>query len=463
MLRRISLTLALALTSGCVTDPDLSVLDMPDLAKSHVQSGKLETPPAGISPDKALTVQEAVRIALVNNPDIGQAIARVQQARANLRRARAPFLPSLDAKGGYTKHIETSPTARVSGIRRGNDIYSTGLDMNWNLFAGGRDWQNYAATRELRDSAAKETERVKNVVEHAVHSAFYQAILARESIDIRKASVAFSERELKDATARYEVGRGLKTDKLTFETRMLDAQVRVTEAENSLRLALLALGELMAMALPDGIELGMPSPEQTKWEKIHEEQTVQTAWQQRMDLAALRDDYAAARRQVDAAKAEFLPRLDATGAYEVEHRNSPDFSHHDDGLTAGLGVVWNLYNGGDTVAAIAAARRAAIEKAEGYRQLKLRIRTQVSNALTSIKNARRRVELGEKTVATAEETLKLLTDRYRAGAITISQVTEGELRLSQARLDLVQAKIDLLAAQSGLVLAVGGPQRQHAE
>ena len=475
MPRRIVLALASAFAAGCVTEPDLSVLDRIDLAKSHVERAPVFTQATGIAPGQELAVDAAVQIALANNPDIGQAIARVRQAHANLSRARSAFLPSLDANAGYTKWFENSsyvyfpaasgikmPSNNVSSMARGNELYRTGLDANWNLFAGGRDWQNYHAAREREESFAFRSARVKQIVENSVRTAFYDALLARESIAIGQASVTFSSRELKDAKARYDVGRGLKTDVLTFETRKLDAQVQVTEAENAHRLARIALGELMALALPDTVKLAMPVHGATRWEKMAEQQVVGSAWKQRLDLDALRRDYAAAKRQVQAAKADFLPQVNATGSYAVSHRNSPEFRQDEDDLSVGLGVVWNLYRGGDTVAAIAAARHASAEAAEGFRKLKLQIRTEVSNALTNIKNARDRVGLAEKTVATAEETLSLLTERYRAGAITISQVTEGELRLTQARLDLLRAKIDLLTAQSELKLALGESQRSGA-
>ena len=467
MLRRALVVILSALMAGCLTAPDLAVLDRPDLAKPYVEPLDRGTSAVAPALGKTLTVAQAIEVALANNPDIGQAIARIRQAHARLARARSPFLPSLDANASYTKYFESSmdinfggagfelPSNSRIGVARGNEFYGTGLDASWNLFAGGRDWQNYAAAREQRHGAANQAERTKEIIENAVRRAFYQALLARDSIEISNSSVAFSSRELKDARARYDVGRGLKTDVLTFETRMLDAQVQVAEAENADRLARISLGELMAMGLPDGIELTMPESSESKWEKMAEEQVVQTAWQQRRDLAALRNDYASARRQVEAAKAEWFPQVNAFGKYEVSHRNSPDFRQDEDDLTAGVGVTWNLYRGGDTVAAIATARHTAAEKAESHRQLKLTIRTEVSNALTNIKNARRRVELGQKTVDSAGKTLELLTERYRAGAITISQVTEGELRLSEARLDLIQARIDLLNAQSELRLALG--------
>jgi len=186
-----------------------------------------------------------------------------------------------------------------------------------------------------------------------------------------------------------------------------------------------------------------------------EEQVVQQAWRQRMDLGALRREYSAAKRQVKVAQAGHFPQLDATASYGVSHVNSPDYRQDEDSLTVGVGVVWNLYRGGEIVAATAAARHAAAETAERYRQLKLSVRTEVTNALVEIGTARQRVDLAKKTVDTADETLRLLTELYRAGTITISQVTEGELRLTQARLALIQARIDLLNAQTELRLALG--------
>ena len=466
MRRQLPLALAFALAAGCtMTEPDLSVLDRADLAQSHVApaKGAQRAPPLATS--KKLTVDEAVRIALVNNPEIGQAIARVRQAEANIKRARAAFLPSVDAQASWTKWYESNSGVSMpeglfempagANIVRNDRLYTGQIGASWNLFAGGRDLQNYRSARDARRARSLLSKRVGEVIDDAVRQAFYQALLARDAITIGEASVAFSSRELKDAKARYEVGRGLKTDVLTFETRRLAAQVGVTVAQNSHRLARIALSELMAIALGEDIELAMPAEAATRWEKMHPEQVAQQAFGSRADLAAARKSYAVAKRQVKAAQADFYPRLDASAAYGAKRQNSTHLRSQDDELTVGAAVSWNLYRGGDTVAAVAAARHAATETAEQFRQLKLRIRTQVGNALANIKTARERVGLAEKTVATAEETLRLLTERYRAGAITISQVTEGELRLTEARLDLIKAKIDLLTAQSELSLALG--------
>ena len=469
MPRRCLLMLVLLPVVGCVTaDPDLTVLDRADLAVSHVTQDPGPAAVTGLDPAKPMTVAEAVQIALANNPDIGQALARVRRAKANLDRAFARFLPVLDAKSSWTRWIESDSEISVPdgaelglpsngrfGVGRGDEVYSSGFDARWNLFAGGRDLQGHRAARDSRRAAALGSERVRQIVASSVRRAFHRALLAREAIAIGKASVGFSERELKDARARYDVGRGLKTDVLTFETRKLDAQVQVTEADSAYRLARIALGELLALKLADAIKLAMPEPTQMEWEKMGEEQVVQQAWRQRMDLDALRREYSAAKREVKVAQAGHFPQVDAIASYGVSHVNSPDYRQDEDFLTAGVGVVWNLYRGGEIVAATAAARHAASEAAERYRQRKLSVRTEVTNALEEIGNARKRTELAQKTVATAEETLRLLTERYRAGAITISQVTEGELRLTQARLALIQARIDLLNAQTELRLALG--------
>jgi len=470
MKRTAHLLALLALASGCNTpDLNLRILDYHDLSLSSVKPLAKSGPYPDLTPEKPLTIDDAVAVALANNPEIGQAIARVRQAHAALRGAYAPFMPTLGVRGTGTHYFESGSSfdlpadvgSETIGIQRGDLLYSTGVDLNWNLFAGGRDYHNMRGARYLKQSARLQSDRVRQIIGNAVRRAFYLALLARDNIEIGNASVAFSARELRDVRARYEVGRGLKTDLLTFETRMLDAQVQVSEAENAFRIARTALCELMAIKLTDDVKLAMPEAGKGKWEQMPEDQAVESAWQTRDDLGALRRQYAAARRQVQSAKGGFYPQLGASLSYANNHRNSPKFSKSDDDVTGTLGVQWNLFEGGRTVSAVAQSRHAASETAEQFRQLKLKIRTEVSNARTNIRNARQRVELGEKTVASAEETLRLLTERYRAGAITISQVTEGELRLTEARQQLIKAKIDLLTAQSELKLAIGLAQMRE--
>ena len=112
MPRQILPVSVLALVAGCLSQPDVTVLDRAHLAQSHVKRAEPPGAVAGIDPSKELTVGEAVRIALVNNPDIGKALARVRQARANLRRAYSRFLPTLDASAGWTRWLERGTSRR---------------------------------------------------------------------------------------------------------------------------------------------------------------------------------------------------------------------------------------------------------------------------------------------------------------------------------------------------------------
>ena len=449
--------------TGCAfwEEPDVSVLDVKALSKSHVTGKGAEFLRVAPKLGSRLSVDDAVAIALSNNADIGQARARLLQAKELIRQARAAFLPSLDVGGDYTRLIESRHNFFGQfGPGSGSDIFGAEARLSYNLFSGGRDLNNLRIARDTARATDLLRRRTDEEVSDAVRQAFYQAILAHESIAIARASIAFSNRELKDARARFEVGRGLKTDVLTFETRYLEAQVDVSVRTNAYRLSRVALAELMAINLPDDVELVTPPLSESRWERMPEEKVEQRAWETRADMRALRRDYAAAVRNIHVAQSEFYPQLDLSSTYDMQRLSSIRFDHDDDQLTAGVRMDWNLFAGGATRAAVREARHKAEEIAERYRALKLKIRTEVSNARFNIQDARRRVELGQKTVTSAQENLRLLTDRYRAGAITISQVTEGELRLTEARQQLIKAKIDLLQAQSELRLAIGavGPE-----
>ncbi len=461
----------LLVSAGCVTgDPDVSVLDATPLSASHAarEAGVTAAPtPAQLG--DVLKVDGAVRIALSDNPDIGQALARLRGSAASLKRARALLLPRVDASGTGSHYIESSMASGPfeglddnSGrylIDRGDTVYRVGLGLSWTLFSGGRNWETARGAAD-RDAAVRlETARVDEIIANAVRSAYHQALLARESIAIAEASEAFSARELKDARARLDVGRGLKTDVLTFETKVFNAQVDVAEAENAYRLARIALAQLMARSLPEDVALVMPQPGATEWERKGAEDTVAAAWAGRPDLAALRERYSAALRDVRVARSRHYPDVNASVNYTNSHLDSLGFEKVDDDVTAGVSVAWNLYSGGETVAAVRDAEASATQAAEAYRELKLTVQTEIASALANVGSARRRIGLAQKAVDTAEETLQLLTERYRAGALTISQVTEGELRLTEARQQLVAARIDLLEGLTELKLATGTGER----
>jgi outer membrane protein len=149
-------------------------------------------------------------------PEVAQAAARHQQAQAMLASARAGYWPQVVAQAG------TEANGGTFGDRR--TAWSAGLQVRWNLFAGGADAARVAeATAEIARAEA-ERERLERGIRLAVRTAVagHEAALARERTGRRMVEQAReSQRIIRD---RYEAG-------LAPASEMLRAAELVAQAE----------------------------------------------------------------------------------------------------------------------------------------------------------------------------------------------------------------------------------------
>jgi outer membrane protein TolC len=458
----LSASLALwAISLGCATQsPSVDALDREDLSLSFVPESREHQAARDIPSEGDLPVEEAIAIALANSPDLGQARARVARAAARVREARSAFFPVLGYSASARRYIEArdEPTWFDPYPDEGTDIYETGLELTYNLYSGGERLHDLRAAQDRELTAKHDQEQMHDEILQAVRHAYYQVLLAREAIGIASASRRFSERQRLDARARYEAGTGLLTEVLTFRTRVLEADAQIVEARNAHRISRLALQEIMATPLPNHVTLILPEPDLSKVAQMTSEEYIEIAEANRSDLASLRSLYSAALHRVRARRAEYHPVVDAEVAWEFRSPDGVDFNWDDDNLVIGAELSWELFDGGRRGARVLEAEKDAQLVAETYRQLRLAVRTAVQQALANIEESTLRHDLAVQTVRTAEENLRHLTEQYRAGVITITEVTEGELRLMDARLREIQAQIDILLSLSDLEFHTGGWQ-----
>jgi len=121
----------------------------------------------------------------------------------------------------------------------------------------------------------------------------------------------------------------------------------------------------------------------------------------------------------------------------------------------GLVVQWNLFNGLGDRARIAEAR-ARLAEARAVRDgMSNRIRLEVKNAHLRLRAATARIGVARRSVVQAEDSLRIVRDRYDSGLTTIVNLLSTEAALTEARARLTRARYDQSVADASLELALG--------
>jgi outer membrane protein TolC len=153
------------------------------------------------------------------------------------------------------------------------------------------------------------------------------------------------------------------------------------------------------------------------------------------------------------AKGALLPTMHLMGNYEIN--NYRFASDGQDSWSVGVVLNLNLFNGGGD--------RARIVEAQAIHQRAVAQRERVANAIglevhdafLAFQTARERVGVAREAVAQAEESLRIVQDRYDAGLTTIVELLDSETALTAARTNLTRTLYDATVSQARLDLSLG--------
>jgi TolC family type I secretion outer membrane protein len=163
--------------------------------------------------------------ALGNRPELRQAQARLDGARAQLSGARAGYLPDLTLNGnaGYTGDDAVIATDGVSGVAF-SESWSIIGQLTWNLFEGFFTQNRVKETQALVETARANYETVELQVRLEVEQAHIAVVEAAERIGATEKAIESAQENLRLAQGRYDAGVGTILE-------LTEAQLSLSNAE----------------------------------------------------------------------------------------------------------------------------------------------------------------------------------------------------------------------------------------
>ncbi len=216
----------------------------------------LQPPPP--LPNLPSSPEEAVAIALENNPDLLAAQSEIDAARYSRRAANAGRLPTVAAfvRPGYSNFLGSfeSSVANVQFQQGGFDT-TFGVQANIPIYQGGAASARIRQAQALLGAAQEREIAVERGIIAQTRSAYssWQASLA--VIRSSERQVAASELSLEGVRAENSVGTRTILDILNAEQELLNAQVQLVTARRNAYVAGFTL--LAAMGRAEARDLGL--------------------------------------------------------------------------------------------------------------------------------------------------------------------------------------------------------------
>ena len=160
-----------------------------------------------------------------------------------------------------------------------------------------------------------------------------------------------------------------------------------------------------------------------------------------------------AHTQADAARVSLLPQVSFHTAFEANRGRF--ITQGGANWLAGLSLRWNLFNGFADKARIAEAGQMVVRAEADRLRTDSALRLQVRRAFAGLRAAMERIEVSRAAVAEAEESLRIIQNRYAAGMATVTDLLRNETALLESRTRYLAAVHDQRVAAAMLEYAAG--------
>ena len=182
-----------------------------------------------------LDLETAIALANQHNPRINEARERIREQSGVLIASQSSRRPDFNAFGQYQVE-EDKRTGSFGGPTAPDEEYwRYGIGVTQPIYYGGVLNASIRSRRFELKAREYQLLSVQDRVIADVHRKFYDALLAREVIVVRKESMELLDKQLRLSKNRFEAGAGAKFDVLQAEVRVSNARPPLIRAQRICR------------------------------------------------------------------------------------------------------------------------------------------------------------------------------------------------------------------------------------
>jgi multidrug efflux system outer membrane protein len=398
--------------------------------------------------------------ALAKNLDLRAAVARIDEARANLRIAQSNLYPTLDLTYDPSRAQRSAATAFPQGPPFTSTTHNVALAAAYEVDLWGRIRSSRDAADLTLAATRYDAETVRISLAAEVATSYFTLHLADAELALSQATLATRDDNVRLQRARHDAGLVS-----TFELRQAEAErasvaATVPPLQQAVDLAQSALAvlagrtprEVYAPAIARGQELetranvpevppGLPSDLLARRPDI-----------QRAEAALASSEF-----RIAEARAQFFPSVVLTGSLGSESARLAD-------LFTGPAAIWSvaaslvqpIIAAGRITAQVDAAKARRQQAEIAYVQTVQGAFRDVHDALVAHRGAREAFAAQDERRARVAETLKLAERRYRSGYSSYLEVLDAQRNLFSAERERLVALRNRQTALVSVYRALGG-------
>jgi len=410
----------------------------------------------------AVTLDDALRIALSENPTIRVAEQQIEVKKISKDEAWQALLPSVDFSGTI-QYTVLAAVMKLNGMefKMGQDNTSTWngqFQVSLPVFAP-TVYATMNLTKTDLDNAVEQSRSSRLDLVNQVTKAYYQVILAQDSYDVLCKSLDQAQKNFDVVKSLYELGGTSEYDKISAEVQLRSLNPTVIQARNAVTLAKLQL--MLLMGIDPETDITVEGSLEDYEDQLYDEALGSGgsySLEDNTNMRQLRLNETMLNQTLRVQKMNFLPTLALAGTYSMQSLYNDNWNVFDYSWAKSSSIVLSLSlpifrMGNFTKLRSTKLQISQLNENIGYteKQLNMQVRSYVDN----MKANAEQVASNREAIEQAEKGREIAGKRYEIGKGTILELNNSEVSLTQARLTYSQSIYNYLAAKADLDKVLG--------
>lgn len=409
-----------------------------------------------------LDLSEAYALAMERDPEIRAADARLRASDELDTQSRSLFLPQVELEAGASRIREE--LVDPEGDPSYYDAWNASVNVTQPLFR--KDNFAIADRNEvLQEQTGLEYARAKQQLLLQVSRAYFDLLLAQDTLRLTNAELEAVESELERAERALEVGTGTVTDRNEARARFDQVRADRVQARNDVQIARRTLRSLIGedpgelAGLREGFEAQAPSPDSA-------EEWAQRAESQNLDVQLADTDFRRSRTEIRREQGERYPQVDLVASHGRNYQGGGTVgsgtatggtggSFETDETRIGIQVSMPLYTGGRNASQVREARAERDASFEDSVEAKRQASLQGESAYLNLVSSLRRIRALEQARESARSTERSTRRGLDVGLRTTVDVLNAQSERFSTERNLAEARYDYLVNYLELQVAVG--------
>lgn len=371
----------------------------------------------------------------------------------------APFVESLSPHlAQLAGGLNTAGQGIADAFRTDTrNLFAGGILLTQPLYMGGKIKAYDNLTKYAEELArTQHSTGVEDIILN-IDQAYWQVVSLSNKKKLAESYLALVKKLDNDMAKMLKAGVATKSDGLSVDVKVNEAEMTITQVDNGLSLAKMALCQLCGLDITSPITLADEELTDLTLPATEPEENVQTALQNRSEMKSLDLANKIYAEKIKVTRADFLPQLALTGGYFL---TTPSLYNGFENKIRGnwaVGImlkvpIWHWKEGFYKVNA--AKAEAAIARYK-YEDTSEKIALQVNQGSYKVKDAAKRLALANKNIEKADENLRTARLGLSEGVISTSNVLEAQTAWVSAQSNKIDAQIDVKLANTYLMKAMG--------